>query len=515
MADAAHRVLMIGLELGDGRLIHQWARDGRLPRLRTLLDGGAWGWLETIAEELHVAPWPSLYTGTGPGQHGVYYTFQPTPGEQGHVRFHPGLYGRPTFWHLLDRAGRRVTVLDAPYTHLDEGFSGRQLIDWGSWAHYLATQSSPPELLGELNQACGAYPLGLEANDIGFAAVPADDMTRRILRALPAKAKAATWLMAKAPWDLFFTVFGETHAAAHYCWSPTDGEQSHLLRIYQALDSAIGELVDAAGPEVTTLIVSADAIGPNHAGWHLLPEVLARLGHFTSGDTPPPAGDGSAPARRSLDPVRLVRDLLPKDFRKSLARMLPTALRDRLAKRVDTAAIDWSRTRAFPLPTDLEGCIRINLKGREPLGIVEPGAVYERLCDELTAALGELADPATGERVVDRVIRVDTAFPGPRRDRLPDLVVTWSRARRIEVVTAPGIGTVSGPSPDPRPGTHAAPGFVLAHGPGVVPGTTIEGGHILDLAPTVLTRLGVPVPGHMEGRIWRPLADSRLREGTA
>ena len=510
MAGSGHRVLVIGLELGDGRLLHDWALAGHLPRLRALRDEGAWGWLETSAEELHVSPWPSLYTGTRPGQHGVYYTFQPAPGVQGHTRFHPGLYGRPTLWQLLDRAGRAATVLDAPYTHLEEGFGGSQVIDWGSGAQYSKTQSAPAARLGELERAVGRYPLGLEAHDIGFMSVAPDEMTERILRALPVKARAAQWLMGRAPWDLSFIVFGETHPAAHYCWSPTDATQPHLSRIYQALDRAVGELVDAAGPEVTTLIVSADAIGPNHTGWHLLPEALARLGHFTSGDTPPAANDRPAPAAtagRSLDPVRLVRDLLPKDFRKSLARMLPTTLRDRLAKRVDTAAIDWPRTRAFCLPTDLEGCIRINLRGREPLGIVEPGAEYGRLCDELAASLGELADPATGRRLVERVIRVDEAFPGPRRDHLPDLVVVWSRARPIEAMGSPRIGTVAGPSPDPRPGTHAAPGFILARGPGIAAGTTIEGGHILDLAPTVLARLGVPAPAHMEGRVWRQLAE--------
>ena len=167
--------------------------------------------------------------------------------------------------------------------------------------------------------------------------------------------------MRQGDFDLVMTVFGETHVGAHYCWNP-DGDQDLMRALYAELDRAIARLVEAAGPDAAVFVVSGDAIGPNHAGWHLLPEVLARLGYFASAETAPP-DDAGAQVKTRFDPVRAVRDLLPKDFRKNLARMLPTGLRDKLAQRVDTATFDWSRTRAYCLPTDLEGCIRINLAG--------------------------------------------------------------------------------------------------------------------------------------------------------
>lgn len=498
------RTLVIGLELGDGPLLLEGARGGRLPRLRALLDRGTHGLLGTTAEQLHVSAWPSLYTGVGPGQHGVYYTFQPAPGVQGHQRFHEGLYGSPTFWRMLAEGGRRVVVLDAPYTHAEPGYPGPQVIDWGAWAQYLKKRSTPAELLGELERSVGSYPLGLEAHDIGLSAQDPDDIERRVLRALPVKARAAAWLMGRSQWDVFFTVFGETHAAAHYCWSPRDPAQSRLGRIHEALDRAIGEVVDAAGEDTTVIVISGDAVGPNHAGWHLMPEVLAKLGVFASAelrqgdDQPPPAAAG-------FDPVKAVRDLLPKGFRKSLARLMPTEMRDKLAKRVDTAAVDWSRTRAFCLPSDLEGLIRVNLKGREPLGTVEPGEAYERLLDELTDALRILRDPANDQPVVAGVLRTDAAFPGARRDHLPDLIVQWSSPTPIEAVTSPAIGTVAAASPDGRPGTHKGPGFLIAAGPGVPAAQTLADADIFGLAPTLLARHQVAHPAHLSGATWLPL----------
>jgi len=495
------KILVIGLELGDGRLLHEWAKAGRLPTLGALIDGGAWGWLDTTASQLHVSAWPSIYTGVGPGEHGVYFTFQPAPGVQGYQRFHEGLYGRPTFWRLLDEAGRRCTVFDAPYTHPEPGFRGTQLFDWGTWAHYLTPRAMPSEVLGELERACGQYPLGLEAHDLGLQALDPADTQKRLIAAVRRKAEAACWLIGRQDFDLYLAVFGETHVAAHYCWRP-GGDQSLLLPIYAELDRAVAKLTEAAGPGTTLFLVSGDAIAANHAGWHLLPEVLARLGYFASAETAPPKTNAPA-ARRKLDPVRALRDLLPKDFRKALARKLPTGLRDKLAQRVDTATFDWTRTRAYCLPTDLEGCIRINLKGREPAGIVEPGAEYETLCQDLAAALGELTDPATGRRAARDVLIVDEAFPGRRRAHLPDLIVLWDPAAPITSLASARIGAVSGASPDPRPGTHAGPGFVLMHGQDIRAGQILDRAHILDLAPTILERLGVAPPAHMTGRPWR------------
>ncbi len=495
------KILVIGLELGDGRLLYDWANAGRLPTLNALIDEGSWGWLDTTASQLHVSAWPSIYTGAGPGEHGVYFTFQPAPGVQGYQRFHEGLYGRPTFWRLLDQAGRRCTVLDAPYTHPEPGFTGIQLFDWGTWAHYLAPQATPRPVLGELERACGRYPLGLEAHDLGLQALDPAATQQRLIAAVRAKAEAARWLMGRQAFDLYLTVFGESHVAAHYCWQP-GGDQSLLLPIYEELDRAVAKLIAAAGPGTTLFLVSGDAIAANHAGWHLLPEVLARLGYFASAETGKPETNAPAP-RRKLDPVRALRDLLPKDFRKALARKLPTGLRDKLAQRVDTATFDWARTRAYCLPTDLEGCVRINLKGREPEGIVEPGAEYEALCQDLAAALGKLTDPTTGRRAVREVLVADQAFPGPRRAYLPDLVVLWDKAAPITALASTRTGAVSGASPDARPGTHAGPGFVLMHGAGVGAGQILDRAHIFDLAPTILERLGVEPPEHMTGRPWR------------
>jgi predicted AlkP superfamily phosphohydrolase/phosphomutase len=511
-----NRVLVIGMEMGDGQLIRRWCDAGHLPVLQGLLADGCWSWLDTTADALHVSAWPSLYTGAGPAQHGVYYTFQPQAGRQGYARFAPGIYGEPTFWKLIADNGHRCVVFDAPYTEPESEFNGVQIFDWGTWAQYLGTSSTPKGAAKTLVRECGSYPLGLEAHDIGLVAWDADDMEQRLIRAVKAKAKATKWLLDKEDWELFFTVFGETHPAAHYCWPQDDAEEfdaPQLLRIYQSIDTAIGEILDAAGPDVSVFIVSGDGVGPNNSGWHLLPDVLKKLGYFATAEPAPEGESDHVPAVRKFDPVKALRDLLPKDFRKALARRLPTALRDKLAQRVDTADIDWSKTRAFCLPTDLEGYIRINVRGREPEGIVEPGAEYQALCRELADMLRELRNPATGESAVREVIITEEALPGPRTDQLPDIIVCWSDEAQITALESSRIGEVSGPSPDGRTGTHRAPGFVLARCSDAVAIDIPDRAHIFDLAPTLLSSFGVERSGAMEGAIW-PITEMHEHRGS-
>ncbi len=522
------KVLVIGLDLGDGALIRQWADRGELPHFADLIREGTMVELGTTAEALHVSAWPTLYTGTGPAQHGVYYTFQPAPGLQGYRRFGAGQYGRPTFWRLLGDAGVRCAVIDAPYTHPEAGPNVAQVIDWGAWAHYWKTDAVPRSLLGHLRRGVGSYPVGLEAHDLGLVGLDPDDLGPRLVAGARAKTEATLALMGRDHWDCLVTVYGETHAGSHYCWWPSpDGatdrsDLSALLALYRAIDEGIGRIVAALPPDATVFVVSGDGVGPNRSGWHLLPDVLRRLGLLaepqSAGDAGPAAeGSGEdarsqpgdvagsqrgedASGRPGFDPVKALRDLLPKDFRKALARRLPTRLRDALARRVDTAGIDWSRTRAFTLPTDLEGLVRVNLRGREPQGIVEPGREYDQLCEELTVALLELVNPATGKAAVREVIRTDRDLDGPRRDYLPDLVVQWAADAPIRALSSDRIGSVSGESPDGRTGTHVPPGFLIARGPGIGEASLTGDAHARDLAPTVLALFGVERPAYMEGR---------------
>ena len=161
--------------------------------------------------------------------------------------------------------------------------------------------------------------------------------------------------------------------------------------------------------------------------------------------------------------------------------------------------VDWSRTLAYSIGH--VGQIFVNLKGREPEGIVEPGAEYESVRQRVTEALQDLRHPATGQPLVDRVVPSDQVVHGPHAHRSPDLHVVMDGYRTIAFplfATDNRIVTrqIRGDS-----GCHRLHGIFIASGPEIHAGQVVADARILDLAPTILHLMGLPVPDDMDGRV--------------
>ena len=504
------RVVVIGLDMGDGKLIRHWVDRGELPHLAALIQDGVWLDLESPAEVLHTSTWPTFATGVLPGRHGVYYPFQSQPGKQQAEHIQPDQYGVPTFWSRADREGRRCLVYDVPETFPEADFSGHGIFEWGTWAWYGEQQTQPESLLNDLKARFGPYPLKLEATRLGLKFPEPVALEKRLLKSIEHKAASFQWLLGQDAWDLAVVAFCETHPAGHYLFpaGATAPEQvdGAMLRVYQGLDAALGGLKRDLPVETVFMVVSGDGVRPNYCGWHLLPEVLERL-DYTRAVKPQGEGEGAKGSGISL---RSIKGLVPPAARRFIADHLPGALREKINAGLQTP-IDWSTTRAFTLPTDLEGYIRINLKGREPNGIVQPGRDYERLCAEIRQALEELINPATGEPAVARVWARNEIYPGPMQDTLPDLIVSWNDASPITALSSARMGTVEGPSPDPRTGTHSTRGFMVLSGADVV-GPVSGMGRLVDVAPTVLSLVGIDSEPNMDGQ---PLTRGAMAPGAA
>jgi len=162
--------------------------------------------------------------------------------------------------------------------------------------------------------------------------------------------------------------------------------------------------------------------------------------------------------------------------------------------------VDWSRTRAYALAL---GQIYVNLKGRERLGIVDPGTPYEALREEIKTRFGALRDPDTGEQVVRRVYKREELYRGPYFDEAPDLVVGFERGYRVSWQTSLGgippeiielnerRWSADHCSVDP----DLVPGVLFSSRP-----LDAESPAITDVAPSVLKRLGIIPPAVMDGR---------------
>jgi predicted AlkP superfamily phosphohydrolase/phosphomutase len=155
--------------------------------------------------------------------------------------------------------------------------------------------------------------------------------------------------------------------------------------------------------------------------------------------------------------------------------------------------------KAFALPSFADGYVRINLKGRDPQGIVSPND-YNAMCDEICGILMRLRDGRRGLPMVRDIVRT-RQDPLATDPKLPDadLIIGWQDDYATDVVESPELGRF-GPYPPYRSGSHRHEGFLCAVGPGIAPGTRIEGGHVMDLAPTILQLMGVSLPKYFDGK---------------
>ena len=507
------RMLIIGLDAADPALIEKWSDAGILPTLRRLRSRGVWIKLNHGGEFSSGSIWPTISTGTHPGKHGIYHTVPIMPGRASFGHLKPEHYRQAPFWCDLERQGKRCILFDIPFNYPRADLNALQISDWGSYECFAPPRSVPRAVLPEIIARFGRYPFGGEiSRDVPLTKRDMWRTRRKLLAGIALKGSVINWLISHRPWDFLMAVFGEPHAAGHYFWqfhanthppgfSHVPREFATTIRdVYRAADCELGRIVETLDNKTTLLVLSGQGMGPNYVGWHLIPEVLAKLrltvGNQTNGNTV------------KIDWLAKLRSLVPSQRRRSLSRYLPNRVRDYLRLRWAASNIDWSQSQVFDLPTDSLGFLRVNLKGREPNGIVEPGKEYDELCQRTRKALQELVIPKTGKRAAREIFLTDHLFPGPERDRLPDIIIDWNDGTEIDGAYSSETGTIEGTSPDPRQGNHRPEGFAVAYGTAIRKGYVAEG-HILDIAPTVLNYFGLEPAPSMNGRPWTGLFGSQ------
>jgi predicted AlkP superfamily phosphohydrolase/phosphomutase len=197
------------------------------------------------------------------------------------------------------------------------------------------------------------------------------------------------------------------------------------------------------------------------------------------------------PTTRRGRSLALCRRAVPRSWRFLLSQALPVGWRGRLEARRFSAGVDWRRTTAFAIPALYAGYLRVNLKGREPLGVVEPGSQYQDLLDLVEADLRQLVDRADGRPAVEGITRTARLCGGGAPRVLPDLVVDWRPSRHpVQQVVHPRAVLQRESQGDPRGNYHSAAGLVLAAGPSIARRGAAGDLSPLELAPLFLALLG-------------------------
>jgi predicted AlkP superfamily phosphohydrolase/phosphomutase len=518
------RLLIIGLDAATFDLICPWTAKGKLPNLAALMKNGAWGRLASILPPITPPAWTSFMTGKNPGKHGIFHFLGARPGTYKLSYLNAASRRAKTIWRMLSDAGYTVGTMNIPFTYPPEHLNGFQISGMDTPSEK-SPFVYPPELRSELVNLLGHIQF-----DIRYLGYMSTDARREQVLAEMARLdqqwlSASFYLMEKHPADVMMFTFMSIDTVQHHFWhymdrthylhNPAAAERfgDAVLRVYQRLDDAVGQILKKTSSDTSVLVVSDHGGGPTCERVIYLNRYLAQLGllNYRKDERSALNKFTHKVVRRSYT---LLRSSLSSRQKSFLARTVP-----RLRKSFESAVtsfdqIDWTRTKAYCSQlVASQASIWINLRGAKPRGIVEQSE-YEPLLKLISDKLKELKDPRTNEPIIKRILRRQEIFHGPYVNEAPDLILDWWETSHFstshsfpEDMLKPAV-EIRERRPSTRAewgGTHRRDGILIAHGEAFKKDAEMRGAQLIDMAPTILYLMGQPVPADMDGRVLEEL----------
>ncbi|HWR50988.1 MAG TPA: alkaline phosphatase family protein [Bryobacteraceae bacterium] len=456
------RVLMLGIDAGDVNIIRSSL--DTLPRLRQLFADGPVSKLQSSAA-LTSSVWPTFSTGTPPGQHGSYYPMQWDPAAMTLRRVAADWIDYEPFWYALARQGKHITTLDVPFSLPSRLERGVEVQNWGSQECLGPFGSNRPELAREIRKRFGEHPMGSDV-PIEEPAHKLELLRNNLVAGARRKGELARWLMETTRWDLFITVFAECHRGGHTLQPgsrPAAVPPNALSEVYQAVDRAIGHILDGVDRETTTIVVfSVHGMRANLTQEHFVLPLMERINAtFETG------GMGSAATAPEVksNPMRILRAAIPPRLQYGIAKAVPAGARDWVVRRAYCGGLDWKKTLGFALPGSGEGYLRYNMAGREMQGSLQRGSErHQRYEKWLTDSLLSFKDARTHAPIVKEVVFAHDAYPGPRSGYLPDAIILWNDLMPAQEIYSDRLGRLSASLTTGRTGEHQPEGFAVVAG---------------------------------------------------
>ena len=308
-------------------------------------------------------------------------------------------------------------VVDVPKIALDRHPQLVQVVEYGCMDHYSRFSSHPSRLAGRIRKTHGEHVL-LKP----FRQPVTDDQSRDLLMGLldgvRQKNAVGMQLIDKHSPRLFISVFGETHAAGHHFWALMDGQAGRsddpalrqaLLQVYIALDEAIGASLEQYESKANILLVSGHGMDRDERSHWVMDDVLVNLGLLSKSDRHEPARKSpQGNARKAVKGGLLKRmDLSLRQFVKA---HMPSSITDRIHLMLQQKKnVDYAHSIAWSLPSDHQGCIRLNVKGREPNGIVDRKD-YDATVDKIIEQISQLINTGSGNPIAEKIFKVHETY---------------------------------------------------------------------------------------------------------
>jgi len=436
----SRKVVVIGPDGTPLSLVRRLIDEGDLPNFGRIFQDGSVRPMTSAIPAVSSVAWSSFMTGKNPGKHGIYGFLDRHPNSYDTYIPNSSVMRSETLWEILSRHGKRVVVMNVPVTYPPRQVNG--ILVCGFLGPKLEKGTYPPQV-GELLVKMG-YRLDV---DPWQAREDKDKFLEDLYYTLDKREEAMVHFMDTEDWDFFMLQIMETDRLHHFLWEEMEtGHEKYapaFLELYHKIDGLLGRLYDRLD-ENTTLFVMSD-----HGFTLMKKEVYINRWLQDQGWL-----------SFTKDPPESLKDIHPD-------------------------------SRAYSLDP---GRIFVNLRGREPLGSVDPGQEYEALRSELVESLSGLSDPESGEPMIERVYRREEIYSGECYPQAPDLVAMPHRGYDLkgsikkDVLTDRGVIN----------GAHTYDDAML-----YVQGQEVGKAEvaIVDVMPTILHLMGVPIPEDVDGEV--------------
>ncbi|MHB8567554.1 MAG: alkaline phosphatase family protein [Nitrososphaerales archaeon] len=502
------KVLVIGLDGATLDLIDPLIAEGRLPNLSSMLSSGIHSKLRSTILPLSPTAWSTFSTGRNAGKHGIYdfqkrvrdsYKFAPTTSSDLKTN---------TIWDMIGEAGGQSIVINVPLTYPPTKVNGVMISGFPTPP---GTDDFiyPKEALEDIKEKFGSIQKPLVLYRKGRE----EEIAKSVIDISRTQTAITKYFMKHIDWNLAVSVYDATDVIGHYFWAyldinhpKYDPEIASTVRelvndVHVELDSAIGELVEEAGPNALKLVVSDHGFGSIYYGVYVNNWLLEQK--YMAFKRTVPVRARYWAFRHGLHTYNLLQLAKKLHFVKSVEAAYST--RSILLKLLRMTSlsmddIDWERTSVYSAGNF--GQLYLNLQGREPKGIVSQKDA-DKLVNELVGKISELEDPSTHRKMFDHVYPKLDAFNGPASASAPDIVffdeeMMYAAHRMFE------LGSNKLVSPHPvYSGHHKMDGILFMSGKSAkfIQGFPRSEPRLTDLAPTILHYLNLPVPEDMDGRV--------------
>jgi predicted AlkP superfamily phosphohydrolase/phosphomutase len=472
--------VLIGLDGATFTILDPLMEDGHMPFLKDFIEGGVRAELISTPNPLTPPAWVSMVTGRSPGHHGI-YDFVRWEEREGTIYFTLNNSSDilcETIWSMASRRGLKVTHLNYPMMAPPRPINGLVIPSMVQWRHI--RKNVYPDRIYDILTSIPDF----NHKDWGLTYWDAVEVMRE--RALRPEVQEG-WVtrnirreyhwfnilrnfMVNEPADLTAIVFDGVDKLQHLCWRFLDpecmpakwldwerGMRNLALEYFHNLDGYIRDIVQMAGDQANVFIASDHGFGPTRYLFHVN-VLLEKLGYLV--------------------------------WREQKHHKIKE-----MSHEVSFASVDWTKTSAYVgTPASNGVCIRAaGEPGQNSMTRNEYLALRTRLIQQLL----DFRDPATGEQIVTEIRTREEAFPSPCTEKAPDLLLTLSDQSFVSVANEEPIvlqrSSING--------THRPEGILIANGPMIRSGDVGEQYSILDIAPTLLYSLGLPVPSEFEGRV--------------